>query len=96
MNERVDIPVGLRLQRRVRLRVRGLVQGVGFRPHVWRLAARHALTGFVLNDQDGVLIEAQAPAEADIARFIDALAAEAPRLARIDTVEPEWCAPLAR
>jgi hydrogenase maturation protein HypF len=78
----------------VRLRVRGLVQGVGFRPHVWRLAARHALTGFVLNDQDGVLIEAQAPLDADIARFIAALAAEAPSLARIDALEPEWCAPL--
>jgi hydrogenase maturation protein HypF len=76
--------------------VRGLVQGVGFRPHVWRLAARHALTGFVLNDQDGVLIEAQARLDDDLARFIAALAAEAPRLARIDALEPEWCAPLAR
>jgi hydrogenase maturation protein HypF len=80
---------------RIRLRVRGLVQGVGFRPHVWRLASRHALTGFVLNDQDGVLIEAQAPHEAAIAGFIAALTAEAPSLARIDAVEPEWCAPLA-
>ena len=100
MNERVDVTIGRSVEpgatRRVRLRVRGLVQGVGFRPHVWRLAARHALTGFVLNDQDGVLIEAQAPVDDDISHFIEALAAEAPSLARIDALEPEWCAPLDR
>jgi hydrogenase maturation protein HypF len=63
---------------------------------VWRLATRYALTGFVRNDQDGVLIEAQAPRHADIAAFIEALAAEAPSLARIDTLEPAWRAPRAR
>ena len=45
--------------RRLCLRVRGQVQGVGFRPHVWRPATRDKLTGFALNDQEGVLLEVQ-------------------------------------
>ncbi len=73
--------------RRLRLRVRGLVQGVGFRPHVWRLAMRNELTGFALNDQDGVLIEVQGAVDA----FVGELVAEAPPLARIDDVESELC-----
>ncbi|MBI2784590.1 MAG: acylphosphatase, partial [Gammaproteobacteria bacterium] len=64
--------------RRLRLRIRGLVQGVGFRPHVWWLAKRNDLTGFALNDQDGVLIEVQGKVDA----FIDDLVAQAPPLAR--------------
>ena len=42
----------------VSIRVRGLVQGVGFRPTVWRLAKRFGLTGDVRNDSEGVLIRA--------------------------------------
>lgn len=70
---------------RLRLRIRGLVQGVGFRPHVWRLAMRHRLSGFALNDPDGVLIEVQGEVDA----FIADLVAEAPPLARIDGVQSE-------
>jgi hypothetical protein len=44
---------------RCRVRVRGLVQGVGFRPFVYALAHEHGLTGWVLNDNDGVLAEIQ-------------------------------------
>ncbi|CAN5700431.1 hypothetical protein BH18ACT13_BH18ACT13_03730 [soil metagenome] len=43
---------------RRRIRVTGVVQGVGFRPFVYALALRHSLAGFVLNDAEGVLIEA--------------------------------------
>ena len=71
--------------RRLRLRIRGLVQGVGFRPHVWRLAKRDNLTGFALNDQNGVLMEVQGKVEA----FIGDLVAQAPPLARIDDIESE-------
>jgi len=71
-------------------RVRGLVQGVGFRPTVWRLAHRFALSGEVLNDGEGVLIHVWGPAAA-LAGFEIALSAEAPPLARVDSVE---CTPL--
>ena len=47
---------------RRRIRVRGLVQGVGFRPHVFRCAARFGVTGFVGNGPEGVVIEAQGEA----------------------------------
>ncbi len=71
---------------RIRARVRGRVQGVGFRPYVWRLARAHGLAGYVLNDADGVLIEVEG---ADCGGFFDALSAQAPALARIDSVETE-------
>ncbi len=69
---------------RLRIRVRGRVQGVGFRPHIYALARRFGLTGWVLNDPQGVLIEVQGVA---IDAFRAALAGEAPPLARIDAVE---------
>ncbi|ADC62882.1 carbamoyltransferase HypF [Allochromatium vinosum] len=75
-----------------RIRVRGLVQGVGFRPTVWRLAHELGLLGDVRNDGEGVLIRLQ-PADptADdsdaIDRFCARLHAECPPLARIDAVE---------
>jgi hydrogenase maturation protein HypF len=67
-----------------RIRVRGQVQGVGFRPFVWQLARRMGVTGEVLNDPEGVLIHA---AGDDLDAFEAALAAEAPPLARVDAVE---------
>jgi len=67
-----------------RIRVRGQVQGVGFRPFVWQLARRFGLRGAVLNDPEGVLILA---AGAGLDAFEAAIAAEAPPLARVDAVE---------
>ncbi len=66
-------------------RVRGLVQGVGFRPTVWRLATSLGLRGEVLNDGEGVLIRAWGPSDA-LDRFCHALRRDAPRLARIDAI----------
>lgn len=70
--------------RRLRIRVRGLVQGVGFRPYVHGLACARQIAGWVLNDGDGVLIEAQGD---DIGGFVAALTGFPPPLARIDGVE---------
>ena len=69
---------------RLRLRVRGAVQGVGMRPFVHGLATRYGLAGFVLNDGDGVLIEIEGTG---IAAFSAALIAERPPLARFDAIE---------
>ena len=70
----------------VELRVRGMVQGVGFRPTVWRIATELGLTGEVLNDSEGVLIWLDGPDEA-VALFERRLTGEAPVLARIDSIE---------
>jgi len=68
-----------------RIRVRGLVQGVGFRPHVWRIARDFGLAGSVRNDGEGVEIDAWG-GDTQLDRFLSALEAEAPPLARIDSV----------
>ncbi len=69
---------------RLRLRVRGAVQGVGFRPFAFRLARRLDLSGFVRNDCEGVLIEIEG---AKTRAFVEALSREPPPLARIDAIE---------
>ncbi|GFE63750.1 carbamoyltransferase HypF [Litoreibacter roseus] len=68
----------------LRIRVRGQVQGVGFRPFVWQLAHRFDIRGEVLNDPEGVLILAHG---ASVDPFVDALSCEAPPLAHVDAVE---------
>ncbi|CAB3780142.1 Carbamoyltransferase HypF [Paraburkholderia ultramafica] len=68
------------------IRVRGLVQGVGFRPTVWRVAHEWGVIGDVRNDSDGVLIHAWGDAWT-LQHFIDSLSAECPPLARIDAIE---------
>ncbi len=70
----------------VAIRVRGLVQGVGFRPTVWRLARDLGLRGAVLNDAEGVLVRAWAP-RAALDAFRARLTADPPPLARIDAIE---------
>jgi hydrogenase maturation protein HypF len=71
--------------RRAALVVRGVVQGVGFRPFIYRLAAEECLAGFIGNDTDGVTIEIEGPRER-VAAFVARLSAEQPPLARIDSV----------
>ena len=71
---------------RVAIRVRGTVQGVGFRPTVWRIARECGLRGEVLNDGAGVLIHAAGSTEA-LRVFLERLDAEAPPLSHIDAVE---------
>ena len=71
--------------RRAALQVRGVVQGVGFRPFVYRLALEEGLAGFIGNDTDGVTIEVEGPADR-VEAFHARLSAEAPPLSRIDSV----------
>ncbi|OOZ35791.1 carbamoyltransferase HypF [Solemya velesiana gill symbiont] len=70
----------------VAIRVRGLVQGVGFRPTVWHMANECGLDGEVWNDAEGVLIRAWGGPE-QIERFVARLRNESPPLSRIEGVE---------
>jgi hydrogenase maturation protein HypF len=78
-----------------RLHVSGVVQGVGFRPFVHRLATRHALGGWVRNEAGDVHIEVEGTATA-IEAFARALQQEAPPLARIERVDLEHISPAGR
>ena len=69
-----------------RIRVRGQVQGVGFRPFVYRLAQELKLAGWVRNDGEGVDIEAQGAAQS-LEAFLARLETEAPPLASVTSVE---------
>ncbi|MGD0478956.1 MAG: carbamoyltransferase HypF [Terracidiphilus sp.] len=71
--------------RRERYEVRGVVQGVGFRPFVYRLALEEGLAGSIGNDTGGVTIEIEGPAER-VEAFRSRLEAEAPPLSRIDSI----------
>jgi hydrogenase maturation protein HypF len=69
---------------RTRVNVAGLVQGVGFRPFVWREATSRGLRGFVGNDADGVVLEVEGLAD-DVSALVTALSSPPP-LARVDGV----------
>ncbi len=77
---------------RLRVRVTGTVQGVGFRPYVYRLAGELSLGGFVLNDAHGVLIEVEGNAP-DVDRFLERLPSEAPPLAVLERMSVEELSP---
>lgn len=79
---------------RRRWRIGGRVQGVGFRPFVYRLAADVRVTGFVVNDPAGVIIEAQGP-ESRLDEFAGRLLRERPALAEIGAVVCEALPPSA-
>ncbi len=73
---------------RRRIHVDGIVQGVGFRPFIYRLARQFRLCGFVLNDQQGVLIEVQGTPQS-IAAFSAQIIPQAPPLARVLSIHAE-------
>ncbi|NLD72033.1 MAG: carbamoyltransferase HypF [Chloroflexi bacterium] len=77
---------------RYRIDVGGVVQGVGFRPFVYRLAGGLGLSGWVQNHSGGVTIEAEGPPD-HLDALVAALRAEAPPLAHVDSVAVRACAP---
>ena len=68
------------------IRVRGRVQGVGFRPMVWRTAREFGLNGVVLNDAEGVLIRV-AGNSATVWKFVARIEQEPPPLASVEAIE---------
>jgi len=76
----------------LRIHIRGIVQGVGFRPFVFGLAKRHHLNGWVRNTSAGVEVEVDGE-RLDLDAFLHDLSAETPALAHIDTITPTWTSP---
>jgi hydrogenase maturation protein HypF len=74
---------------RVRVVIKGAVQGVGFRPFVYRLATELTLAGWVSNSAQGVLIEVEGP-EPVLREFLVRLAAEGPPRSFIQSLEPTF------
>jgi hydrogenase maturation protein HypF len=82
----VDPIVAPELAEAVEIRVRGRVQGVGFRPMVWRHARQLGLGGEVLNDGEGVLVRARGE-RALVNMLIERIVSNPPPLSRIDGIE---------
>ncbi|MBK8481343.1 MAG: carbamoyltransferase HypF [Proteobacteria bacterium] len=76
-------------RRRLGLELQGVVQGVGYRPFVFRLATELGLSGWVRNDSAGLQIEVEGEARA-LQRFADRLLREAPRQARVVAQAQRW------
>lgn len=83
-----DAAAGARPCIRRMIRMTGVVQGVGMRPYIHRLAAEEGLAGLVGNDAHGVVVEIEGPPE-HVDRFTDRLAVEAPPLALVESVVVE-------
>ncbi|MBZ0256399.1 carbamoyltransferase HypF [bacterium] len=72
--------------KRKRVQVKGAVQGVGFRPFIYRIANEEQVTGWVINDVSGCLIEVEGPSDS-LKRFLSRMEQEAPPHARILMIE---------
>lgn len=73
---------------RIRVEVEGIVQGVGFRPFIYRLAARYGISGWVRNTPGGVLLEGEGE-RSQLSAFLLDIRAQAPPLAAISSVQSE-------
>ena len=77
---------------RLKVEIQGAVQGVGFRPFVYRLATELVLTGWVINNSQGVFIEVEGTPPA-LQQFLDRLPAEKPPLAIIQSLTSDTLPP---
>ena len=84
--------VQLKVAKLAEIKVRGVVQGVGFRPFVYRLAREHNLKGWVRNTSGNVEIEVEGDEEA-LENFLSDLEAKAPPMARIEKLEVTFYPP---
>jgi hydrogenase maturation protein HypF len=79
-------------RRRLRLEITGAVQGVGFRPFVYRLARELGASGWIANDARGVVLEAEGDA-AMLLRLLERVRSGAPPRARLHAIREEWLEP---
>ena len=75
-------------KKKFRIVVKGVVQGVGFRPFIYQLANTHNLKGWVLNSSRGVIIEVEGE-ESELDVFVKNIEAKAPPLAKVESVDTE-------
>src|SRR5579859_461553 len=76
---------------RLRITLRGAVQGVGFRPFVYRLATEMSLAGWVLNSSSGLVVEVEGPGD-QLTIFQQRLEAERPKVSVVASRESAWIA----
>ncbi|POX47533.1 acylphosphatase, partial [Streptomyces sp. Ru72] len=88
MSATAPTPVAVQAPLRRRVTVRGVVQGVGFRPYVHALATSLGLSGHVTNTPVGVVVEVEGTPAA-VGRFCDRIAEDAPPLARVEHVDQQ-------
>ncbi|MEJ2047907.1 MAG: acylphosphatase, partial [Dehalococcoidia bacterium] len=82
----------VRIKKLAKIKVRGVVQGVGFRPFIYRLAHEHKLTGWVRNTSGSVEIEVEGD-EAALKGFLTDLKSKTPPMAHIEKVETAFHPP---
>jgi len=78
-------------RQRLRIKLRGAVQGVGFRPFVYRLATEMSLTGWVLNSASGLVVEVEGGSE-QLSLFERRIEQERPKASVVTVHESEWIA----
>ena len=83
------LPLSDAIEQRLQVQVQGLVQGVGFRPTVHRLAQRHRLRGWVGNCELGAELVAEGPGP-ELEAFLAALPQQLPPRCRIDVLQQQW------
>jgi hydrogenase maturation protein HypF len=88
-----DSKVKSKTIQRASISVKGVVQGVGFRPFVYRLVIKHNLHGWVRNTSGKVEIEVEG-GESEINSFLKELATQAPPMARIEYIQTVFSSPL--
>ncbi|HXX33501.1 MAG TPA: acylphosphatase, partial [Thermodesulfobacteriota bacterium] len=78
--------------KRAEIGITGIVQGIGFRPFIYNLAQKHLIRGWVLNNEKGVLIDAESE-DGNLDRFIQDIPKLAPPLARIESFDVTYLEP---
>lgn len=81
------------MKKRIQLRIKGIAQGVGFRPFLYNLAEKYQLSGFVFNDSLGVVVEVEG-SPAKLEKFLNELKRKFPPASFIESLEKKEIASL--